>query len=727
MKIMNKKQKVFITKANKVLLLFRKFLTAVRVKPPRSANGKRKLIPWKSTASLVYFPLVFVYYELLLRLLNGSKFFSHLLLPVFFGIACGFLVTCLSSCFREKVNRIMTIVLTLVFAVLFGMECMIKSTFQVYMTLSTILAGTNHVVGGYSNLLISVIFHGLLTVILYLVPIGLYITFGKKYVRPYQYRPHILAPLVICFLVFFLLGGLFSRVGSAKLLYTEQYNFDSATQTFGLMTALRLDRKNSKKTESFVIDDVPAETPEETQPMTDENGEVVVPPATEETGTAVYGPNMMGIDISQNPTDRETLNNMNLYVFSQSASNKNAYTGLFAGKNLIMICAEAFSDKVIDPVLTPTLYRLTHNGFYFSDYYQPAWGGSTITGEASFTLGIVPEFGVQTILDTATQNNYFTMGNQLQRLGYYSAAMHNGEYDYYDRQLSHMNLGYSTWLGQGNGLEKITGDWPGDEEFFSSTIDYLVNVQPFSVYYMTLSGHCTYKPTSKFVTKYLGYVQAATGNKYKDVTNYYLCYQMELEAALTTLVAKLEAAGIADNTVICLTSDHYPYGLSQSSTWGNTEDYLADLYGYSYNFPWERDHSSLIIWSGCLEHDNANMAKEISAPTYSLDILPTLSNLFGVEFDSRFLVGRDVFAEETEPLCIWSNYSWCTTKGWYDSGSSTFYPKPGETVDDDYVSRHNVIVKNKLAYSKMVITEDYFTYMFGPDTVPGAPALVVPE
>ncbi len=117
---------------------------------------------------------------------------------------------------------------------------------------------------------------------------------------------------------------------------------------------------------------------------------------------------------------------MHQYVNSVAPSEKNEYTGLFKGKNLILICAEAFSDQVISKELTPTLYRLTHKGIYFSDFLSASWGGSTSTGEYSFLTGLIPIDGVETIQETRDKLNYYTMGTQLMKEGYHSCAYHNG-------------------------------------------------------------------------------------------------------------------------------------------------------------------------------------------------------------------------------------------------------------------------------------------------------------
>ena len=67
-----------------------------------------------------------------------------------------------------------------------------------------------------------------------------------------------------------------------------------------------------------------------------------------------------------------------------------------------MFTAEAFSTEVIDPELTPSLYRLATKGIQFKDYYQPAWGGSTSTGEFTNITGLVPANGIDSIKEGVT-------------------------------------------------------------------------------------------------------------------------------------------------------------------------------------------------------------------------------------------------------------------------------------------------------------------------------------
>ncbi len=393
------------------------------------------------------------------------------------------------------------------------------------------------------------------------------------------------------------------------------------------------------------------------------------------------------------------------YVDGQLPSTKNEYTGLFAGKNLIFITAEAFSAEVIDPELTPTLYRLASQGIQFTDYYQPAWGASTTAGEFSNLVGLVPTNGGSCMQEPLQQTLFLTLGHQFQKLGYHTAAYHNHTASFYGRDLTHPALGYDQFLAQHGGLEGITPVWPeSDREMIDISLPQYLDKQPFHVYYMSVSGHCGYLPEANAQAEKNYPLTAHL--ELPEVLKGYVAAQLELESAMASLVSQLEAAGIADDTVIVLATDHYPYGLEKSGAWGNEEDYLAQWYGQSPSDVFIRDHSALILWSGCLE------GREIvvDTPVYSLDILPTLSNLFGLRYDSRLLVGRDVFSD-TQPLVLWPDHSWKTDRGSFNGQTGVFTPAEGDEVPSRYVEAIHQNVRDKIAYSHSVLALDYFNYL----------------
>ena len=194
---------------------------------------------------------------------------------------------------------------------------------------------------------------------------------------------------------------------------------------------------------------------------------------------------------------------------------------------------------------------------------------------------------------------------------------------------------------------------------------------------------------------------------YSDAVKGYFAANLELEDALSYLVATLEEKGIADDTVICISTDHFPYGLDSGGTLGNMP-LLSELYGYNVQNYFQRDHSRLIMWCGSLEDKEPIV---VDTPTFSLDILPTLSNLFGTEFDSRLFVGRDVFSDAS-PLVFNTHYDWKTDLGTYYASSGKFVANEGVEVPENYVSNIKAQVRNKMRYCSLALDSDYFRYLF---------------
>lgn len=675
---------------------------------PRSAIRHR--LWWFSVAACLYL-------EWLLFFAIPGKTVPAFFAATLFAFAASQLCYLLVSLLHKPViQRIFGGILLAVGAFFFGLEYFIAQTFQNFMNLSSILSSTKDVVGSYSGSIWSILLGGWWMVLLLLLPLIVWLVLGKKlFAKPQglsdkrgQVRMALSAALLPC--AHLLAVAVICLNPTMKTGYTEHptsLTFDKHIRSFGLFAAARLDLQNtllgSTASPSFELEQ-PSAKP--SQPSSDPSE----PPSQQAEPPQPLRYHTMGLDfdaLAQNAS--EDVAAIHSYVGSLPLVAENEYTGLFAGKNLIMIAAESFSAEAIDPKLTPTLYRMAHQGIVFEDFYQPAWGGSTSTGEYSILMGLVPTDGVDSMRDTVGLNLYMTMGNQLQRQGYFSRAYHNNSYDYYDRDQTHENFGYEEYIGIGNGLEEgVAQTWPeSDLEMIQYTVPQYIDHQPFSVYYMTVSGHGFYTLDSNAMSA-KNYA-ATEGLNYSQTVRCYLASQLELEYAMADLLQQLEDAGIADDTVIVLCSDHYPYALEPSDSWGNDQDYLAELYGYSDETLPQQDHNALIIWSGCLEDQPPIV---VDTPTYSLDILPTLSNLFGLEYDARLLVGRDVFSD-AEPLVIWSNYSWKTELGYYSASRGEFTPAEGTQVPEDYISRINTIVRNRISFSSAVLEYDYYDQLFG--------------
>ncbi len=669
--------------------------------------------PWKT---IFLFPLCIVFYEILFRLVT-VKDLTLVGTPymILFSLAYGCVGYLISTAFKKnKVNGIVTSVLLFLLPICYLIEYFVYRQFKIFYDLNTVFGGAADAVGGYSHEIWRMLFSpiGLITVFLYLLPGILYLVFLKKSfpqtVSDAKKRIIALVAGIVLFLGCFVGIKCSTR---CDLIYGKEYSYQAAVSNFGLVTGVRLDIREALfgTSEEFEpVVEMPIVAPV-TQAVTesDDTSEVGESDETEApVEEIVYTPNVMNIDFASKPASG-TIAELNAYVSSLTPTMKNQYTGMFEGKNLIFITAEAFTAEAIDPELTPTLYRMATKGIQFTDFYQQNGAGTT-GGEYQNIFGMLPMRGGMSFKNTADHLNYFTMGNQLNRLGYFGMAFHNNDYTYYDRHRTHINLGYSEgFMGYGNGIEEyVTPQWPqSDLEMIQGTLPLYMEHQPFNVYYMSVSGHSGYTYNSNSMSRRNW--EKVEDLPYSEPVMGYLAAQIELENSMAYLLEQLEAAGIEDDTVICISADHFPYGLDDDAALGNMP-YLSELFGYNVDDAFERDHNRLILWCGMLEDDDPIV---IDTPTSSLDILPTLSNLFGTEFDSRLMPGRDVFSEASA-LVFDLGYNWKTEYGTYLSG--TFTPADDSIeLPDGYVAAVSAVVRNKLQYCRGVLDTDYFRYLFG--------------
>ena len=406
------------------------------------------------------------------------------------------------------------------------------------------------------------------------------------------------------------------------------------------------------------------------------------------------------------------------YFDSKTPTNKNEYTGMFEGYNVIFFTLEGFSGYAIDPELTPTLYKLANEGFVFENYYTPLHYTSTSGGECQNLLGLYPKDGNPSTMKRTGElktNLYFSLAQQLSRLGYKTLGYH-GNSDMYGRLASHTNLGY-TWKQYQSGLElemNSSGSkylWPQRDKYVidASVDDYINGDEPFHVYYLTISGHMPYS-NNRVASQYRDIVDALP---YSETTRNYLATCIEVDRALEELLAKLEQAGKLDKTLIVASADHVPYfnvdTLEELSgeTFGSSAD-LEMLKEGSINIDVYRN--TLIMWSASMEQP-----VHVSKVCGQVDILPTVSNLLGLAYDSRMLTGTDILSD-SEGMVIFHSRSWKTDKGYYNRYTQEFTPADGVAMtaqeQEDYVSAVKKQVSNKLSCTELIVEKNFYQYVF---------------
>ncbi|MBQ6810943.1 MAG: sulfatase-like hydrolase/transferase [Firmicutes bacterium] len=615
----------------------------------------------------------------------GALFDRGLLLMALFTASLGFFAAVIVNLFKGALSRIVGFLLLFFAAFWIMLQTVYYTIFSAFFTLYSFSGAGD--VAEFWKAAVTGILDSWLPLLFMLLPLVLYFVLGRF--MKVKTRPAIWSyAIVFAAAVLLQVGALVlvyqdnDDVMSDRYLFTKTFIPQLSVKDFGALTTLRLDMKNM----IFGMEDTDtAEAYEEAEA------------ARQKAEAGDYEPHVLDIDFETLAAEEENGNYkaMHEYFASVTPSMQNEYTGKFAGKNLIWICAEGFSTWALDPELTPTLYKMSNECFVFENFYNPIWGVSTSDGEYTTTTGLIPKAGVWSMSSSSNNDMAFCMGNQLSNIGYTCKAYHNHSYTYYDRDQSHPNLGYD-FIAKGNGLD-VTTQWPeSDVEMMEkTTADYVNSSEPFHVYYMTVSGHLEYNFGGNAMS--IKHKDEVADLPYSDACKAYIACQIELEDAVNILMDDLEAAGKLDDTLIVISGDHYPYGL--------TLEQINELNGSEVEKNFELYHSTLIIWNSAMAQNGEKVTVE--KPCYSVDILPTLSNLMGVAFDSRLLMGRDILSTAS-PLVVFSNHSWLTDKGRYNAATGEFIPNEGVTVDDGYVQNMMEKVNSMFTFSAKILETDYY-------------------
>ncbi|MBR5782802.1 MAG: sulfatase-like hydrolase/transferase [Clostridia bacterium] len=645
-------------------------------------------------------PVNLIFMEIIIRICAGGRFFDvGLLFVILNSIVLGGILTALVSFFSEKVNRRIMIGVQVGLSVWYIVQIIYQSFFGKFMILYSIMAGgaDQVIASGLIENTVGAILGCWWAFILLALPVAGVVVYTRSFAMGQLGWKGCLwrAGLGIVSYCLILLLGL--CIPAQREIQLDAFNKERSVKAFGLLRAELMDIRCN------VLGLGGTGEIEPEVPVTE----------TPEPEEIKYADNVMSIDfeaLAATETD-QNLKELHEYFALQQPTQQNEYTGMFEGYNLIQITAEGFSPYAIDKELTPTLYKMQTEGFNFTQFYTPIWEVSTFDGEYAATTGLVPKSGVWSYYLAGQQDMLlpFTMPQQFLHSGTQTVrAYHNHSYSYYHRDVSHPNLGY-IYKGIGNGLEtEVNGKvWPeSDLEMIEATVeDYLGGEQPFMTYYMTVSGHMEYNfdgnsmaYKNRDLVSHLPYSEA--------VRAYYAC-NIEFDKAMEKLLSALETAGVADKTVIVITPDHYPYGLEDSSA-ENPYMYFDEVAGHSVETNFELYKSSLIIYCPSMEPITVDKVCGTS------DIIPTLNNLFGFEYDSRLLMGKDILSD-AQPLVLFLNRSWITDKGRYNAETKEFELFAGQTVENEqeYVENIKRIVSNKFKVSAQMLENNYYAAVTG--------------
>ena len=621
--------------------------------------------------SLLYLDLIFnlFAYDTYLR----SSIFNIILFDMInAGVLC--IVT---SLFKEKINKI---IIYIIYGILWFWYSLYYVFYKVFITPFSIalFRQADQTLKFPKNIILSII-QNMHILILFLIPIIILIVFRKKIkFDKVKLKELLIYLLLLIISIGLYLGNIFIQkrdTGSIYNLYYETNNISLNIQRLGVMAATYLDVKRS----IFGFE-------EKIQVVKQEED-------NDENEIFNYEYNITDIDF-----DNGNNGIINNFIKNETGSKQNKYTGMFKDKNLVFIVAESFSEIAVSEKYTPTLYKLVHEGFDFENFYTSN-NLSTIGGEFQALTGLYADNEILSSWRGGWAYYPYGLGNVFRKLGYNTFAYHNNSAYYQDRNVYLKTQGFPNFKGCYNGLENLINceQWPqSDVEMMNATVsDYINSDKPFMTYYMTVSGHFYYEFNENMMA-------AKNRDKvadldYPEAVKGYIATQIELDRAIELLMNKLKEANKLDDTVFVLLADHYPYNLSI--------DNINLLSSYERDSLIEANSNNLIIYNSKMK------SVKVDKVGMSIDVLPTVLNLFGIKYDSRIIMGKDILSTN-EGIAIFKDKSWVTNKGTYYASTGKFASKVDD-IPEGYVDKINAIVSNRVAISRMIVDNNYYKSVLG--------------
>lgn len=634
---------------------------------------------------LIYYILFIVYEELVFSCIIFKTFPASFGLIILFSIPIAIVLNLITSVFKPKVNKIITYIITIALIIIFGAQIVYYSMYEAIISFFSMMHGGQ--VTEFMEVIIDVVLRNWYGILLFIIPLIILIILSKKKVITFeknsikQIAIKITSVLIIQLIALLCVNFINTDdMYSNKNLYYNIHVPKVTANRMGLLTTMRLDLQR------FIFG-------------FEEKLSVQTNAIPKEEEKDSYNITYIDFDKLIKNEEDNTIKEMHKYFSSQEASKKNKYTGMFKDKNLIVLVGESFSSLAIREDLTPNLYKLYKEGFQFDNFYTPIFPVSTADGEYITDTSLIPKEGVWSFLRVAGNYMPYSYANVFEKQGYSSNAYHNHTATYYERDKYIETMGYNSYLAVGTGLEDRmdTSNWPNsDYEMVKTTVNDYINNEKFMAYYMTVSGHMNYTKIGNMMV-YRNWDQVKD-LPYSNKAKGYLAANIELDKAVGELLSRLEQAGKLEDTVIVISGDHYPYGLTLGE--------INELSTFERDDKFEKFRMPFLIWSGSMK--GSIKVEKIGS---SLDVLPTVLNLFGAEFDSRLLMGRDILSD-SDPIVIFSDRSFITDKGRYNSLTEQFTPNEGVTVEEGYVDKINTIIYKKYQMSRLILENDYYRKIF---------------
>lgn len=353
---------------------------------------------------------------------------------------------------------------------------------------------------------------------------------------------------------------------------------------------------------------------------------------------------------------------VNNYIDENYKEDNNEYTGIFKDKNLIFVMMESMDDWLVNEDVTPTMYMMMQHGFNFNNHYSPGYvTGDTANTEFIANTGMYPVINKLSPNYAYVNNSYpYSIANLFKNEGYTVNSFHRSGGGIYNRENMHISLGYEKYYNYVDmGISDDNLDL--DSYIIRDGYDKIISDNKFMSFIITYSPHSPYTYNKIECQTNLSDIKTIYPELDKEELLCAYSAARETDNMFKLLLEKLKNDNLLDDTIIVAFTDH-PNKLVIRDD--ETEKLNKTIF-YIY------------------DHDmNSN---QIDTITSSINILPTVINLFGIK-NNYLYSGYDAL-DTNEEYVIFKDYTY-------------FDGKEVKTVTKEY--------KDKLEYSSDILSSDYY-------------------
>ena len=408
----------------------------------------------------------------------------------------------------------------------------------------------------------------------------------------------------------------------------------------------------------------------------------------------------------------------------------NDYTGIFQGKNVIVIHAESIQQFVIGmsfngEELTPNLNKLASESIYFDNFYSQVSVGTSSDAEFTSLTSLMPT-NTGTAFVSYFDRTYVSMPSLLSDKGYYAFVMHAKIANFWNRDLMYASLGYQRFYSKDDyDIDEVVGLGLSDTSFFRQSVEKLKEInemgKPYYGTLIMLSNHTPFIDSAAMTDYEVDMKEEVTledgtvttvSHPYMEGTKLgqYLKSVHYADQALGEFINMLESEGLLENTVLVLYGDHdarldindyvrlYNYDPETNSILNPDDpDYINfDEYQYELN-----RKVPFMIWSS---ETKEKLHKTVSDVMGMYDVMPTLGNMLGVY--NKYALGHDIFQIGSNNIVVFPNGNWVTNSIYYNAQKGEYLSLAETAISADYIEKNNEYADEILNTSNSLITFD---------------------